>query len=697
MSPPPAGWRLSCAGAASRALAVVVVGLLAAGLAACGPAGEAGVAVPDAAYVGSAACGSCHADVAAVYATHAKAGSMARLVAGAENVPLLENPIVDARTGFAYRVVRTADGLAQEERQRDGAGREVARLVRPMDWAVGSGSTARTYFAERGARLVQLPLTWYAGPDGGGRWDLSPGYEAQNQRFSRTMPERCMYCHNAVPDVLPGVEDAFAQIPQGIGCEGCHGPGSLHVAAQRSGAPSAEPTLVDLGALPLGLRLDVCQSCHLHGTVDVYREGEGAFTYRPGRPLAAHVGLFTVPALVGRDGLDVASHADRMRLSPCFRETQGTARPLECTSCHSPHETFAAQGSGAATASCRSCHAPQALQAEVPARLRAQHGPTADCVSCHMPTIGAAGVPHASVTDHFVRVVRAGDGASPVPPVGRTGVVIPLTDRDRDGDEGALYEGMAAVAYGTRAADPGAVGVGAQFVELALGRLPEPAGRGDAQFLLGIAHLSAGRPADALGPLARAVEAGGPARAQRLETLARALADAGRPDEAAAAFRQSVEAAPRRPETRRERGRFWLARGRAGDAARELRTALDLDPWDPEAHLLLGLADSDARAEAWREAVRLEPDLAGAVASGLIVGPGGARPLWARPDVFGWPAESGWGGLGPATVYTTTGTPVARDVRGGTWDGRDDRGRPLPPGVYLASSGGRLVQFVVAR
>jgi hypothetical protein len=683
----------------SRAARSLCVALAAAVLAACGPA-EGEVAIPDAAFVGSAACGSCHADQAAAYGAHAKTESMVRLAAGESNVPLLDAPIRDARTGFEYRVVRLGDGrLAQEERQLDAEGREIARLVRPMDWAVGSGSAARTYVAERGSRLVQLPLTWYAegGPAGGGRWDFSPGYETGNPRFGRTIPERCLYCHNAPPETVPGVEDAFAQIPEGIGCESCHGPGSAHVAAQEAGVETTETGLVDLGALPLDLRLDVCQSCHLHGTVDVYRRGETPWTFRPGRPLSAHVGLFTVPALVDRGGLDVASHADRMRLSPCFEETQGTDRPLECTTCHDPHQPFSAQGPGAETASCRSCHAPDALQAEVPARLRAQHAPAADCVSCHMPTIGADGVPHASVTDHNVRVVRAGDGGSPVPPVGRSGVVIPLTEADREGDEGALYEGMAAVAFGTRAADPGAVGVGAQFIELALGRLPDPAAWGDAQFLLGVATLSAGRAGDALAPLAAAVEAGGPARAQRLETLARALADAGRPREAAAAFRQSVEAAPRRPGTRREHGRFLLSRGQAAEAARELRAALDLDPWDPDAHLLLGLADAGARDDAWREAVRLEPDLADAIANGIAVGEGGAAPLWTRPDVFGWPAASALPSLGRVTIYTTSGTPVARGVETAAWEGRDARGQPLAPGVYLASGRGRLVRFVVAQ
>ncbi|MDT7856910.1 tetratricopeptide repeat protein [Rubrivirga sp. S365] len=664
------------------------------------------VAIPDAEYVGAAACGSCHADVAAAYEGHGGTASMQRWTPARRTEPVLETPVVDPTTGFEYRVVEVEGALAQEERQLDGAGREVARLVRPMDWIVGSGTLARTYFARRGDRLVQLPLTWYTGgPGGAGRWDLSPGYEDGAPRFGRTMPARCMYCHNAVPTLVPGVEDAYAEIPEGIGCEQCHGPGSLHVDRWQNPAPppqaergGADPTLVDLGALPLGLRLDVCQSCHLHGTVDVYREGESAFTYRPGRPLSAHVGLFTVPELVDREGLDVASHVDRMKASACFVETQGTPRALECTSCHDPHRTFEARGPGATTAACRSCHAPPALQAAVPAALRAEHAPSADCVACHMPRVGAAGVPHAQVVDHLVRVVGDGGGATPPLALGRGGVVLPLMDVDRDGDEGGLYEGLATLQYGTRASDAAAVGVGAQFVEIALGRLPQPAARGDAQFLLGVARLNAGRVGDALAPLALAAEApGGADRAQRLATLARALADAGRADRAAAAFRRALQAGPRRPETHRELGRFQLAQGRPARAADALRAALALDPWDAEAFLLLGLASGGAdRDGAWREAVRLDPALAGVLASGRVAG--SAARLWTAPGVYGWPAQSGWPGLGaaPLTVYSSSGTPVARAPSGAGWDGRGLDGRPLPPGVYLASAGGRVVRFAVA-
>ena len=673
-----------------------------AGLAAAGLAAASGCAVgadepagadarfanlgPDAAFVGAATCATCHEDVSASYASHGMANSLYRLTAETRVEPLLETPIVDARTGFEYRVVEVDGALAQEERQLDAAGREVARLVRPMEVVVGSGSAARTYFARRGDGLVQLPLTWYT--QGGGRWDFSPGYAESNPRFGRTMPDGCMSCHNAVPGRVEGVEDAFASIPEGIGCERCHGPGSLHVEARLADDGPAEgpdPTIVNPAWLALDLRLDVCSQCHLHATVEVLRGGETAYSYRPGRPLSAHEGLFAVPGVdEGGSGIAVVSHAERMQASPCYVGSLETEAPLECVTCHDPHRGFEARPAGARSASCRSCH--PGVQDRVPAALRAEHAPAADCASCHMPRVEADDAPHASFTDHWVRVVRGPARTAP-PAVGRTGVVAPLAEADRGGDEGALYEGVAAIAYGVRAADRRALAAGAEFVRVALGRLGEP--HGDARFLLGVALLQAGRPGDAVGPLEEAAEGASPRdRPQRLETLARALVGAGREREAVSAFREAVGAQPRRPATRREYGRLLLAQGRLGRAEPELGTAVRLDPWDAEAHLLLGLVDAAAGRDAgepWREAVRLEPDLAGVLGAGVRTGPSGAEPLWAAADVFGWPAPAPVGGA--VTVYSTSGARVAS----GAWPGV---ARGLGTGVYLVAEAGRAVRRV---
>ena len=684
-------------GARVRGAGLWFVVLMVAGCAGGGPEAPAFAAL-EADYVGAATCATCHEAVSASYATHGMANSMYRLTAETRVEPLLHTPLVDPRTGFEYRVVETPDGLAQEERQLDAAGLEVARLVRPMEWVVGSGDAARTYFARRGDRLVELPLTWYT--QGGGRWDFSPGYREDNQRFSRTMPDGCMSCHDAVPERLEGVEDAFVEIAEGIGCERCHGPGSVHVEARLAADGPAEgpdTTIANPAWLPLDLRLDVCSQCHLHATVEVLRQGETAYSYRPGRPLAAHEALFAVPGVAeGGGGVAVVSHAERMRASPCFVGSDGSSRPLECVTCHDPHRGFEARPPGAQSAACLDCHG-SGLEAAVPAGLRAEHaatGAAAACVSCHMPRVEAEDAPHASFTDHWIRVVD-GPARTASLEAGRTGVVAPLEAADREGDVGALYEGMGAVAYGVRASSADALAQGAQFIRIALDRLPEPQRWHDARFLLGVALLQTGRAADAVVPLAEAAGASAPStRPQRLETLARALADAGRADEAGATFRAALDAQPRRPESHREYGRFLLRRGRAGEAASALEAVLGLDPWDPEAHLLLGLSRAsmgDGGAGPWREAVRLDPGLAPVLAAGVRATDGGLEALWSAPAVFGWPVEARPPGPSErVTVYSPSGTEVGR----GAWGEVAPR---LGSGVVLVSSPGGVRRVAVVR
>ena len=72
----------------------------------------------------------------------------------------------------------------------------------------------------------------------------------------------------------------------------------------------------------------------------------------------------------GGAGVAVVSHAARMRASPCFQESVGTAAPLECTTCHDPHRGFEARPAGARSAACLDCH-DAGLADAVPAALRA--------------------------------------------------------------------------------------------------------------------------------------------------------------------------------------------------------------------------------------------------------------------------------------------------------------------------------------
>ena len=174
--------------------------------------------------------------------------------------------------------------------------------------------------------------------------------------------------------------------------------------------------------------------------------------------------------------------------------------------------------------------------------------------------------------------------------------------------------------------------------------------------------------------------------------LDRALADAGSDLGAKSRFIEAVSAQPRRPETRREYGRFLLGQGRLDRAEPELGEAARLDPWDAETRLLLGIVQTMNGldpADDWREAVRLDPDLVGPLSAGVRVGET-VVPLWTAPTVFGWPRADAVPPGSDAGVYSSSGTPLAR----GRWPGV---ARDLGAGLYVVQAGGAVRRVAVVR
>ena len=68
--------------------------------------------------------------------------------------------------------------------------------------------------------------------------------------------------------MMPGSKKAFSYVPNGIDCERCHGPGSLHVSNRLTGVePEGENdfAIVNPSKLDWERQIDVCQRCHLQG------------------------------------------------------------------------------------------------------------------------------------------------------------------------------------------------------------------------------------------------------------------------------------------------------------------------------------------------------------------------------------------------------------------------------------------------
>ncbi|MEX0822565.1 MAG: tetratricopeptide repeat protein [Rhodothermales bacterium] len=595
-------------------------------------------------YLGDAACFDCHEDEYRGFQEHGMANSLYPLTAD-NVVEDFDNATVrDEERNLTYRMYREGDRFFQEEYRLDADGRKVHSLVREMQFVMGSGTAARTYLVEENGYYHELPVTWYTQSD---RWAFSPGYETYNARFDRLIPDRCMTCHNSYPEPVPHVEGKFLDVPQGIGCERCHGPGSVHVDARLAApapADSVDHTIVNPAHLSLDRRLDVCRQCHLHTTVSVLRAGRTAYDFRPSQALSDYVALFAADEPGSESTIDVISHADRMKQSACFLESRSLEEPMDCTTCHDPHEGFRAAGPEYFSETCTTCHDAPSLQEDLPtAEARFVHAEAVDCFSCHMPKVEAEGTPHASFTDHFIRVVDEDAAAQGAGQDGGKPISLnPYFEGDVEDD---VYAGMAYVIYGRQQNDTtalrrgiallgdlegsgvadGSDGAAGGVAGGAAGDSTENALYGEALFLLGIAHLQLGEIDGALPPL-EATVAQGPDIPERLNALAQAYESDGRSaDVIERLYDRALDIQPLLANVRVNYGRYLESRRQPGRAVEQYRAAIAERPWLETAHFNLGTAylrdgDIDAGELALREAIRLDPDYGEALSNlGLLL------------------------------------------------------------------------------
>lgn len=399
------------AGLASAGLALAACGGDAAGppagrsASAGDAAGDPARSYADARYVGAAACTPCHAGVHRDYRHTGMARAFHRMTPAVVEADFeKDNLFVDERTGTHYRMERRGDRFVQRQFLLDDAGREYAVQEHELVYAVGSNRHNRAYLVADGARLFQAPVCWY--PDAS-RWDLCPGFERLNDHFAREISDDCLFCHNGHMELIPGTRNAFREpIPEGIGCERCHGPGSAHV-ARWTEEPDAEPrgadpTIVDPADLPREARMAVCMQCHLadaRATERVWRHGRDRREFRPGMELTEVMMPFRYVQPTRHD-FGLSAQADRMMLSPCYTESGGR---MECLTCHDPHVSLESAEPAVRIEryrqACLACHDAGHCLGDAAAREAAGD----DCVACHMRTAEPEDQRFTEFTDHWVR------------------------------------------------------------------------------------------------------------------------------------------------------------------------------------------------------------------------------------------------------------------------------------------------------
>ena len=276
-----------------------------------------------------------------------------------------------------------------------------------IDYVMGSGNHVRTYLSrtERGA-LIELPLAWYA--EKGGTWAMNPGHDRSYALPQRAVAYECMFCHNAYPAIPAGHEEPgseplyVGELPRGIDCQRCHGPGADHMRiAQTAGAKTADirKAIVNPARLSRDRQMEVCMQCHLETTSlqlphSIVKYGRNPFSYSPAEPLDNFMLFFDhAPGTKYKDDFEIAHSAYRLRQSKCFLQSKMT-----CLTCHDPHDIpHDTPRAAAATVHyngvCVECHR----------TLAAQHPKAPDCVGCHMPKRRTQDVVRAVMTDHYIQ------------------------------------------------------------------------------------------------------------------------------------------------------------------------------------------------------------------------------------------------------------------------------------------------------
>ncbi|HEY4588957.1 MAG TPA: hypothetical protein VII86_07005, partial [Thermoanaerobaculia bacterium] len=397
--------------------------LLAAGLA-CASLARGGAPSREPAapgYVPDPVCRGCHEKLYTSYQEVGMARSFYRPRPELRSEDFTVPPYYHAPSHQSMQIVPRGDGLVFRRWQEGTWGEPAHLFEQPVDWILGSGHHARTYlYRTPDGALFQLPLAWYSQEK---RWGMAPGYDRpDHEGVLRRVRRECLFCHNGYPDVPAGSDAAGqpqlfpATLPEGTGCQRCHGPGAEHVRRAQGNTPgktaapesvrAARAAIINPARLPPERRDDVCFQCHLQPVVALAgsrRLGRGDYSFRPGEALPdyqVHVDV-TEEGTAPGERFEINHQAYRLRQSRCF---QASAGRLSCLTCHDPHRRIAETERAAHfRAACQGCHPGAACRRPRAAAASDQEADTADCVSCHMPKRRPRDVVHVVMTDHRIR------------------------------------------------------------------------------------------------------------------------------------------------------------------------------------------------------------------------------------------------------------------------------------------------------
>lgn len=352
----------------------------------------------DAKYVGSEACRACHQDEHESFSHTGMGRSMA-------TVDLVREPpdgqFDHLPSQRRYEVRREGGRMWHRELLLNSGSEDVVVSEFPVKYVTGSGRHSLTYLVETDGFLVESPITWYASRQS---WGMSPGYDRPaHSGFQREVGEGCLICHAGRSEAIDLSLHRMRIIEDTIGCERCHGPGSLHVKrhseeskSQVASDEKIDYTIVNPAHLSRKLAEAVCQQCHLRTSATVISRGRKASDFRPGLPLQDFRQDYSLS--IADKPMTVVGHVEQMHISRCYQKSDR----FTCMTCHSPHgEPPPEQRVAHYKAVCLQCH--QESHCKVDQQVLAAQSADNNCVHCHMPT-GNTDIPHLAFTHHRVGI-----------------------------------------------------------------------------------------------------------------------------------------------------------------------------------------------------------------------------------------------------------------------------------------------------
>jgi tetratricopeptide (TPR) repeat protein len=373
-------------------------------------------------YVGINTCKLCHQDI---YNTYIKTGmgKSFDVATKTKSSGDYHNSVIHDKIGdFYYKAFWFNDSLQFLEYRLKGKD-TIYKRQETVDFIVGSGQHTNSHIQSVNGYLNQMPMTFYTQKQ---KWDLPPGFEdGRNTRFMRKIGLECMSCHNNYPEFVLGSENKFTAVPEGINCERCHGPGSIHVAQRQTGSrvdtsKYIDYSIVNPAKLSIDAQFDICQRCHLQGNT-ILKEGKSFYDFKPGMKLSDYMTVFLPKYKNADDEFIMASHADRLKQSQCFIASASSVtksnrlKPykdaMTCVTCHNPHVSVRETNPNVFNDACNSCHTTNGKSKLNCSKKGISN--TSNCVSCHMPKSGSIDIPHVTVHDHYIRK--------------------PMTKKDKDG------------------------------------------------------------------------------------------------------------------------------------------------------------------------------------------------------------------------------------------------------------------------